>query len=238
MTEATTSQTTSSSIQTDGSSDSPGGRARDEALDPSKSRPAVWIPIGVAILTVLGGTGWLQFFIARSDKQRAAEDAKNALAQSEAASSRAAHERWITDHLRPMTIALNDTKVAHDDMYRNDLVEGWGILESYVKKVQKDGYKKHALMRKRIEFVVRANEKVITLLDGYLPHALTDGFRVQAAEFRDHALRYSDRWAAVPDVIGTKEQLPVAKPFPTEFPAQVAAEIEAQRRSESSPTAK
>lgn len=75
---------------------------------------------------------------------------------------------------------------------------------------------------------MRQNSEILSLLDGYSPHALTADFRKQAAEFIDHAERYVDRWEVVPKVVETGQMLPTAKVFPAGFPTAVQGEIDAR----------
>ena len=189
--------------------------------DPSKSKAAVWLPIVIALAGAIGSAaGWLYEHVSQLEKQR----------EERATTAAKENDRLIKDYLAKIQLALSKTKVISDELNSEYLEPGWGILESYVIKASRDGHDKHALMYQRISRLIQQNGEILTLLDGYEPYALTDDYKKQAAEFRDHAQRYIDRWEVIPKVIVTKQQLPVAKVFPNRFPPAVQGEIEARRK--------
>ncbi len=190
------------------------------ALDPSKTKVAVWLPIIVAAFVAIGsGAGWLYEKHVQNERQH--EERTQAAAKE--------NERLINEYLLRIQVALEKTKVISDEINASYLEPGWGILESYVIKARRDGHDKHALMYQRISRLVQHNGEILSLLDGYQPYILTIEFKKQSAEFRDHAQRYIDRWEVVPKIVVTKQQLPVAKVFPREFPVAVQHEIEARK---------
>lgn len=186
------------------------------AADPSKTKPAVWTPIVISLLLAIGSTGgWLYERYNQSQERSLAAQREN--------------QRLIDEYLVKIQIALEKTKTISDELRQDYLEPGWGILESYVIRARRDGHDKHALMYQRISRLVQHNAEIVSLLDGYASYTLTDEFRKQAAEFRDHAQRYIDRWEVVPKIIETKQQLPVAKIFPENFPNALQDEIITRR---------
>ena len=106
-------------------------------------------------------------------------------------------------------------------------------MESYLIKLRRDGrdgVAKHALMKKRIDTMVQNNETVVTLLTKYAAYIKTDKFRSEAEKFRDHAIRYSDRWKSLIEVFAANGEFPTDAPvFPAEFPKAVQDEISIRR---------
>lgn len=188
--------------------------------DPSKTKIAVWLPIVVSISVAIGGgVGWLYEKQSQSHRQ---QDERIQAATKE-------NERLINEYLVRIQIGLEKTKVISEELYASYLEPGWGILESYVIKARRDGHDQHALMFQRISRLVQHNAELLSLLDGYQPHIQSGELKKQSAEFRDHAQRYIDRWEVVPKIVVTKQQFPVAKIFPREFPAAVQREIDARK---------
>jgi hypothetical protein len=188
--------------------------------DPSNTKAAVWLPIIVSVsVAVGGGIGWLYERVTQDRRQQ--EERIHAAAKE--------NERLVNEYLVRIQVALDETKVISDELYASYLEPRWGIMESYVIKARREGHDKNALMFRRISRLVHRNGQILSLLEGYHPYILSEEFKKQSAEFRDHAQRYIDRWEAVPQIVVTKEQLPVAKAFPSEFPAAVQREIEVRK---------
>lgn len=187
--------------------------------DPAKSKAAVWTPILVAIAVSVGSAvGWGYERFTQREKQR----------EEQLAATLKENQRLLAEYLIKIQVTLEKTKTISDELNAQYLEPGWGILESYVIKATRDGHDKHALMYQRISRLVRHNAEIVSLLDGYEPYVISSKYREQAAEFRDHAQRYIDRFEALPKIVVTKQQLPVAKIFPAEFPSALQAEIAAR----------
>ena len=174
---------------------------------------STWIAIVCSVLSLVVGGGWYQ------------EREKNARAEHEA------NERLIAEYLQPIATMLADNDVIFQELRAPPYVEpGWGILESYLMKIRRDGVPKHAVMKQRIETLVANNQTVITLLGKYAAYAKTPQFQSEAAKFRDHALRYNDRWKSLLEVYAAEGEFPTAAPvFPNRFPATVQAELAVRR---------
>lgn len=191
----------------------------EHSKDPSKSVAAVWVPIIIALSVAAGGGfAWLYDRVAQSNREES-ERAQKATQES---------QRLIAEYLSKMQLKLQETKSLSDQLNRDYLVPGWGILESYVEKARSDGHDKHALMFGLISELVQRNSEILALLDGYEPYALTNEFRTQAAEFREHARTYIIRFKAIPKTVENRQQLPTWKVFPVAFPAALAGEIGAR----------
>ena len=177
------------------------------------SRVSTWVAIVTSILSLLVGSGWYQ------------EYQKNQRMQLEA------NEKLIVEYLQPIATYLKDNESIFQELRAPPYVEpGWGILESYLIKIRRDGVPKNALMKKRIDTLVQNDETIVTLLTKYAAYIENDSFRVQAEKFRDHAIRYSDRWKSLLEVYASKGDFPTAAPvFPTEFPQAVQDEINTRK---------
>lgn len=194
----------------------------------SETRAAVWVPILLSVVISIGSLiGWLSERHDQSERQ--INDLKAAEAKEEAARV-SENQRLIDDYLLKVQTILGKNKVISAELRAEYLEPGWGILESYVIKARRDGHDKHVLMYKRISRLVQQNSEILSLLDSYIPHAITPEFKKQTEEFTDHAQRYIDRWEAVPTVVETKQQLPVAKVFPSKFSVALQNEINARKK--------
>src|SRR6185436_15551379 len=68
------------------------------------------------------------------------------------------------EHLNELVriqVALENTKIISDELYDSYLEPGWGILESYVIKVRRDGEARHAVMFQRINRLVQLDAQIV-----------------------------------------------------------------------------
>lgn len=191
-------------------------RAEEKALQGKElflKTVSTWVAIAASVLSLLIGGGWYQ------------EYQKNQRTLVEA------NDRLIIEYLQPIATLLTDNESIFRELRSEPYSEsGWGILESYLIKIQRDGVPKHALMKKRIDTLVQNNEAMITLLTKYAAHVKIEAFRVQSERFRDHAIRYRDRWQSLLEVFASKGEFPTAAPvFPVDFPKAVQSEISARK---------
>ncbi|MCP4266665.1 MAG: hypothetical protein GY777_14030 [Candidatus Brocadiaceae bacterium] len=176
-----------------------------------KGRLATWIPIVIAILGFAAGGGWLQVYM-ESNERGSREN-----------------QKLVAEYLAPINILLTDNKAIYDRLYEKHTVDPWGILESYVNRVnQSPPYKQLSLMRTDIATMSSNNSEIVGLLKSYSGYVLTDNFLEESATFRKHAVEWNNRWAAVPEVIKAGIQLPYAEPFPQTFPIAVKRELDAR----------
>lgn len=188
--------------------------------DPSKTVAAIWVPIIVAVsVAVGGGIAWTYDKKVQADREVTEKQQK---AQSD-------NQRLITEYLSKVQVKLEATKSLSDQLNHDYLVPGWGILESYVEKARTDGHDKNTLMFGLISQLVQRDAEIVSLLEGYEPYALTDEFKSQAAEFREHARTYVIRFDAIPKTVEKRQQLPNWKVFPTGFPPALQKEIAARK---------
>lgn len=175
---------------------------------------STWIAILCSVLSLAIGGGWYQ------------ERQKNLRADVEA------NQRLVVEYLQPVATLLADNEVIFKELRSAPYVEpGWGILESYLIKIRRDGVPKHALMKKRIETLVANNETIITLLSKYAAYAKTPIFESESAKFRDHGIRYNDRWKSLLEVYAANGDFPTDAPvFPEGFSSAVQAELATRRR--------
>lgn len=195
---------------------------REQANDPSKARSAVWLPIVIAASVAIGsGVSWIYEKYDQHEKQ------VSMLAQA----YRSKNDQLLKDYLLPIQVDLQDTKSISDQL-KAQREPGWGILESYVIKVRRDGGQKNVIMFGLLTDLVDRNAEITSLLKGYAKNgnALTDDFTTQSAAFREHAQTYGIRFRAVPTYIATGSQLPAWEPFPDQFPDALNHEITARQK--------
>jgi len=162
-----------------------------------------------AVSTMVGGGGWYQQYQAHQD------------------AIKKENERRVADFLKPMLTYLDDNKAIYDQLQQPRYKEtGWGILESYLIKIRRDGVDKHALMKGRIDSLVENNSAVIALLRQYEGYTRSPDLSRTAKAFRNHAIRYRDRWRSLLQVYESQAEFPTAAPsFPKEFPRAIKDEI-------------
>src|SRR5688572_26402418 len=117
------------------------GEAADRRRTFGLQRVSTWITVITSVATLALGSGWYQ------------EHQKNERAQLEA------NQRLVAEYLQPVATLLEDNEVIFKELRAPPYVEpGWGILESYLIKIRRDGVAKHALMKKRIDTLVANND--------------------------------------------------------------------------------
>lgn len=186
----------------------------------STASAATWLPILLSVAVAVGSlVGWVYERHSQSEKLR----------NEQVAAQAKENQRLTNEYLFKLHATLVSNKGLSDELNADYSEPGWGILESYVIRARRDGHGEHVLMYQRINRLVRQNAEILSLLGGYLPHAITPEFKTQAEAFTDHAQRYIDRWEVVPKVVETRQMLPMAKVFPPDFPAAVQGEIDARK---------
>lgn len=169
----------------------------------------IWVAIVTSILALLGGSGWYQEY----NKNKAAEAAVN--------------QRLVSDWLSKIEDLLETNKVIYEELSSSLYSEpGWGILESYLLKIRRDGVPRHALMKQRIDSMDQNNQAIITLLRGYSGYIKTELLKAKSREFINHATLYSDRWGSLVEVYESGADFPTNAPvFPASFPYSIEQEI-------------
>ena len=170
-----------------------------------------WIAIVTSILALAGGTGWYSEHV---KSQREAQEAR---------------ERIIVDTLAPIELLLQTNEGIFKELRSSEYTEsGWGIQESYLLKIRRDGTKKNSLMKQRIDTLVKNNQSIITLLQKYAGYTRTPDFRRESQAFVDHASLYNDRWNSLIEIFESGGNFPTGAPvFPEGFPPALRAEIHA-----------
>ena len=131
----------------------------------------------------------------------------------------------ITSILKPILTLIADNNKIHKELVNEYNTGKPGVLESYLEKVKKNGPNSNPLMHQRIFTIVNNNDEIIKLLRSYEGNIITAEFKQQSDLFRDHALRYKDRFNAIHDIYVTKGQLPSAPSFPEGFIEAINSEI-------------
>ena len=172
-----------------------------------------WVAVVASVMSLVVGGGWYQ------------EYQKNLHAENEA------NARLVAEDLQPIATLLADNNGMYNELSTERYAEpGWGILESFLVRIRRDGVAKHSVMKARIETLTGNNQTVLTLLTKYASYVRTESFKIESAKFRDHAIRYNDRWKALLEVYASVGDFPTAAPvFPAGFPAAVEAELKSRR---------
>lgn len=179
------------------------------SVDHSKSKAVVWAPIVISALIAIGTSiGW--------GYERWSHENKENL-------------RLISEYIVKMRNEISSNKIIFDRLNEEYVVDGWGVLESYVIKVRSSGgHQGNRIFFELIQELNKGNIKLLSLIDGYSAHIVTEEFRSEAEKYREHAKIWIVRAKSITNVSGSDDQLPVWKPFPRNFPDAVELEIQAR----------
>jgi hypothetical protein len=114
------------------------------------------------------------------------------------------------------------------------VIDGYGILESYVIRARNGDKQGQALAFPLITDLVKEDSEINGKLEGYRPHILTNAFKREEAKFQEHAHTYILRVQSLPAVIETGAPFSRWKQFPAGFPPALLEEI-AKRRGQPPP---
>lgn len=177
------------------------------------SKLSILVAITTSVISILIGGGWYQEY-------RKNEQAKIAL-----------NEQLITKTLQPVSALLAENKSIYDELSVEPYSElGWGILDSYLIKIRRNGVSRNSYMKNQIDKMVNNNEAILTLLRNYT--IKSEELRKQTAAFQEHANRYTSRWKSLIGVFTSNGYFPTGEPiFPKDFPKAVQNEISILRAS-------
>jgi hypothetical protein len=135
--------------------------------------------------------------------------------------------------LRPIAALLQEDQELLKELQTNAALEtNSGILASYIAMIRADGVPKHAEMKQRLDRLAENNSAIVALINVYAPRAKTETFKAEADKFSHYAIAWRDRWNSVMELFMAGGNYPVAEtPFPNEFLAAVAAEMESTRHA-------
>lgn len=181
-----------------------------------------WAPIVLGILTLAGGTGWLQYFLKKSEAKR---------------------ERYRTileDFLRPFKGVLIETHQVFDKLRDERDLQS---MEYHPERLQEhfgalaDGDPRKQLWNNYIERLQRENDRALALLDRFYGRIILDEFRIACDKYIEHAKEWKMMWDAlsgsgkVPAPLAISGTL-LAPQFPPELEPALQNEIvEVERRA-------
>jgi hypothetical protein len=141
----------------------------------------------------------------------------------------ATHSQFVLGELQPIATLLKDNQALIQELTLDPFSEkDFGILESFLAKIRRDGVAKHADMKQRLDTLAENNTTIVALIKAYAPHAKTSALTMEADKFRNYASAWRDRWNSVMELFMAGGNYPTSEvPFPKEFPGTVEAEIEA-----------
>jgi len=125
--------------------------SREVYMEERKSRSTKWWTALVTVISVVGGTGWIQFFLEKRD------------------SAKRERERVVFEYLQPIQRYLEDNAAIFTELKGPRYSEPGmrGILETYLLRIRRDGVSAHPIMRERITTLVKNNNQVVALLQSY-----------------------------------------------------------------------
>ena len=135
----------------------------------------------------------------------------------------------VVTELQPIAALLKDNRALIQELSSERFKEDeFGILESYLAKIRRDGVAKHADMKQQLDALAENNTAIVTLVKVYSPRAKTSAFTTESDKFRNYASAWRDRWNSVMEIFMSGGNYAVSGvPFPAGFPAAVDTEIAA-----------
>jgi len=119
---------------------------------------------------------------------------------------------------------VNKKLKAELDNYK---VEGYGVMESYVIRVNNDstnGIQNNLYMRKLIESLVTNNQKALLLIEQYTPKAKTEKFKTQCTSFKTYLTKYKIKYDSLIPTMSVSK-LPNLQPFSEDYISAIDDEI-------------
>ena len=137
----------------------------------------------------------------------------------------------IVGTLKPLAMLLKENQtLIHELQSETSTDKEFGILESYLATIRRDGLPKHADMKQRLDQLSENNTAIVTLIKAYAPHAKTPAFTAEADKFRNYASAWRDRWNSVMELFMAGGNYAASGvPFPNGFPEALNAEIAAAK---------
>jgi hypothetical protein len=179
-----------------------------------------WSPILVPLLTLLAGTGWLQYILNRRREK------KERL------------RKLLEEFLLPFDGILKTTHklftALQDERELANLEYDPGRLQDYFSKLPEDNPRKK-LWKVQIELLQTENRKAQELIDRFYGQIVLPNFTQACDDFRIHAKKWEAVWtalagsAAMPQSGGTFGRL-YAPQFPPNLEPALQAEIREVRR--------
>ena len=141
------------------------------------------------------------------------------------------HAQIIAGELQPIaTLLKEDQSLLKELQGENFTEQGFGILESYLGKIRRDGVSENVEMKQRLDQLAENNTAIVTLIKAYAPLAKTAAFTAEGDKFRNYASAWRDRWNSVMELFMAGGNYPASGvPFPIGFPDAVNTEIAAVR---------
>jgi hypothetical protein len=139
----------------------------------------------------------------------------------------AAQMQIISSGLQPIATLLKENQALTEDLLSEKFKENdFGIFESYLAKIRRDGVPKHADMKQRLDALAENNTAIVTLIKAYAPYAKTSAFTSEADKFRTFTSASRDRWNSVLELFMAGGNYAASEvPSPHAFPDAVQTEI-------------
>lgn len=226
-------------------SDTPAGKQNDaeptssgvekhaSAGVPDGAKPDIWkkASIIIAIVGLLGGTGWLQYFLERAELRRVEARQSVALSQMEA-------DHVLQGFLYPLQHVLRRAHRLHTALTKDQELEKLEYAVDYLQEkfdsLPESDWRRVS-WKALIETILADNAKAVELIsinDGLI---LRDDFQTVTEEFVDHAQIWAASWEAVvggvpvPAELWGRDRL-LAPAFPAQMDSLLILEIEGRRR--------
>jgi hypothetical protein len=132
----------------------------------------------------------------------------------------------VVTELQPIAALLKDNRALIQELSSERFKEDeFGILESYLAKIRRDGVPKHADMKQKLDALAENNTAIVTLIKAYAPRTRTPAFTTEADKYRNYASAWRDRWNSVMELFMAGGNYAASQvPFPMGFPGAVALE--------------
>ena len=189
------------------------------------------VTLVIVILGFVGGTGWLQYFLERSERRSV--EARQAVALSQDEVTQVLH-----GFLRPLHHLLGQTKRMQTALTADQELERLEFAVDYLQQQFEslpESDWRRVSWKALIESILDDNAKAVELIENNSGAILREDFRRVSDEFVDHATIWAASWSAVvsgvpvPDSLWGRDRL-LSPPYPTAMDSLLELEIQDRRR--------
>jgi hypothetical protein len=141
-----------------------------------------WSPVLLPILTLLAGTGWLQYYLKRRESRRQEQ------------------RSVLRDFLVPLRsiVESNQSMVENLNIEREllGLSDKDGLLQTYLSDLPENPLTR-ALWKSRIDAIVQENRRALELMNKGEGSIVTEEFRQVCSAFRKQAQEWNANWEGI-----------------------------------------
>lgn len=143
-----------------------------------------WVPIIIALLGLIAGTGWLKYYLEQKNTERTE------------------WKLFLANFLLPFDGIIKDNLLVFKELTDDEELRN---LEYYPESLQQyfsnlpDNDPRKRLWKSRIDRLIKENNKAVKLIEQHRGKIVTNKFRDACEKFKYHAHKWEDLWKSVMD---------------------------------------